>query len=302
MTEHFPVIDEIDHSILMHREAHFGGLFSEMIDYYRAEKKGVQPEFTLKRIEELAALEAASKENLAPLLLSGEEAEKVGDSKAIYKNLRDIYDVDQPKLLYPQLIADLILSEDEEPHKEIEAIIEQKQKIVPWLIDVLKKQEFNDPLFPGYGYVHDYVVECLGKIGDKKAIISLFEEIGQGDFFADDQIVHALYQIGDSARDFLLRVLEGKPLNEDNEKAAIALVCFQEDPLVSAKCLDLLEDPQVVADLSLSIYLILVCAGLKDPEKRARFRSFSESLPKNSPLRQDAAVVMRKWENPETTG
>lgn len=297
MMEHFPVIDEIDHAILMHREAHFGGLFSEMIDYYRAEKKGVQPEFTLKRIEELAALEDSSKENLAPLFLSGEEAEKVGDSKEIYKNLRDIYDVDRPKLLYPQLIADLILTEEEEPREEMEAIIQQGQKIVPWLIEVLKKQEFNDPLFPGYGYAHDYVVQCLGKIGDKRAIISLFEEIGQGDFFADDQIVHALYQIGDSARDFLLRVLEGKPLNEDNEKAAIALVSFQEDPLVSAKCLDLLEDPQVAADLSLSLYLMLVCGGLKDQEKRNRFRVVFEALPKNSPLRQDAEMVIQQWKS-----
>ena len=55
--EHFPLVDALDHEILMHRDAHFGGLFSVMIDYYQTEGKGVQPQFSLQRIEKLQQLE-----------------------------------------------------------------------------------------------------------------------------------------------------------------------------------------------------------------------------------------------------
>ena len=205
--EQFPLVDAVDHDILMHRDAHFGGLFSIMLDYYKNGGKGVQPEFNLSRIEKLDALEKQLKQNLAALFLSAQEVEKVADSRQLYQRLRAIYDVKNPKNLYPQLIADLILSEEEEPKKEMDAIVSEKDKIVPFLIELLRNEELYNPLFPGYGQAPFLAGQCLGKIGDKRAIISLFEMLGQGDFFADDQIIQALKMIGPPARDFLLQIL-----------------------------------------------------------------------------------------------
>ena len=37
----FPLTDELDHAILMHKDVHFGGNFSLMIEYYKEEGKGV---------------------------------------------------------------------------------------------------------------------------------------------------------------------------------------------------------------------------------------------------------------------
>jgi hypothetical protein len=297
MNENFPMIDVIDHNILMHRDAHFGGLFSVMLDYYEKDGKGVQPEFDIPRIQRLAELEGQIKENLAGLFLSGEEAEKVGEARTAYKNLRDIYDIAKPKLIFPQLIADLVLSEEEDPKQEIEAVVNQKERIVPWLIEVLRKKEFSDPLFPGYGFATSLVVECLGRIGDKKAIISLFEELGQGDFFSDEQVVYALHKIGEPARDFLLRVVAGRPLTEDNERAAIGLVAFQDDQIVAEKCFELLQDPDIQKDGCLSVYLVLACAGMTDPVKQSLFREMANRLSSSSLLRKDMEVVINGWSN-----
>ncbi len=111
--EQFPLIDAIDHQILMHRDAHFAGQFDIMLHYYRKEGKGVQIEFDLPRIERLAHLQEQQNVNLAALFLAGEEIEKIADSKEAYQKLRAIYEVKSTKNPIPRLIADLILSEEE---------------------------------------------------------------------------------------------------------------------------------------------------------------------------------------------
>lgn len=294
--EQFPLVDAIDHEILMHRDAHFGGLFPIMLDYYRQEKKGIQPEFDIARIERLAALEDQVKQNLAAIFLAAPEMQKVADSREAYQRLRAIYEVKNPKTRYPRLIADLILSEEEEPEAEIASIAAEKDKIVPALIDLLSSEELYDPLFPGYGQAPFLAVECLGRIGDKRAIISLFETLGHGDFFADEQIVKALKTIGKPARDFLLHVVKGHPITEDNEKAAIALIAFKEDAEVANCCFDLLQKTDVQKDPCLPTYLVLACLGLEDPIKRESFKQMAQDTKLPSLLREDIKGVIHDWE------
>ncbi len=294
--ENFPIVDSLDHEILMHRDAHFGGQFSIMLDYYKLGGKGVMPEFDLPRLERLAALEKDLKQNLAALVLEGSEAQKVADAREAYRKLRAIYEIKKTTTPYPRLLADLILTEDEEAESEIAAIAAEKDKIVPPLIDLLRSEELYDPLFPGYGQAPSLLVKCLARIGDKRAIISLFEAIGQGDFFADELILKALQAIGDPAREFLLRVILGRPLNEDNEKAAIALLVFKDEDHVAETCFDLLQQPDIRKDPCLPTYLVLICAGLKDPEKRLAFRELAkqENLPRD--LREDMKTIIHDWE------
>lgn len=292
--ESFPLIDAIDHEILMHRDAHFGGLFSIMLDYYRNEGKGVQPDFDITRIEKLKALEEQLKENIAALFLSSDEMQKIADAREAYQKFRDIYDIQNPKSIHPRLIADLILTEDLEGENEIAAVAAEKGLIVSALIELLQKEELYDPLFPGYGQAPSLIVQALEKIGDKRAIIALFEAIGQGDFFADEQILKALKEIGTPAKEFLLRVLHGRPLNEDNEKAAIAIIAFKDDPEVASACFQMLQEPDVLADPCLSTYLVLACVGLQDPQKRAEFKALSEQT-KSKTLREDIKGVVHGW-------
>jgi HEAT repeat protein len=294
--DEFPLIDAIDHEILMHRDAHFGGLFSIMLDYYRTGGKGIQPEFDLSRIEQLAGLEQQLSENLAAIFLTGSEATKVAEAREAYKRLRAIYEIKQPKTLYPQLIADLILSEEENPQSEIEAIVAQKAAIVPFLIDLLKSEIFTDPLFPGYGQAPLLAAQCLAEIGDKRALFSLFEALGQGDFFADEQIIRALKAIGEPAREFLLRIINSHTITIDHEKAAMALVSFKDNAEVAEQCFSLLKRVDILADPCLPTYLALISAGLQDRTKREEFIQMANQSDLPKALREDMKAVVHEWQ------
>lgn len=292
--EGMPLSDALDNIILMHRDAHFGGKFDIMLDYYINEGKGVNPEFDLERIHALIKIEKELKKDLAPLLLSGVDAEKVADAKTSYKKLRALYEKERPEYKNMRLIADLILSEDLEPEAEIEAIVKEKSTIVPALIELLKNEEFYDPLYPGYGLAPALAAKCLGLIGDKRAIISLFEAMTQGDFFDEDAALSALRAIGEPAKEFLLKVLYGRPLNEDNERAAVALIAFKEDEQVSKACLEMLKDPSVRKDIPLATYLILACEGLKD---KADQQAFIEIGKTSKAFSLDVQAVAKTWQS-----
>lgn len=293
--EGMPVANAQDNDILMHRDAHFGGKFDVMLEYYVNEGKGVNPDFDLERIHALAKIEKEMKTDLAPLLLSGNDAEKVADAKNAYKKLRQLYEKPRPETKNMRLIADLIVSEEQEPEKEIEAIIQEKGAIVPALMELLKSEEFYDPLFPGYGLAPALAARCLGLIGDKRAIISLFEVMGQGDFFDEDAALAALKAIGAPAKEFLLKVVHGRPLNEDNEKAAIALIAFKDEEDAAKACLEMLKDPQVRKDVPLATYLILACEGLKKAEDREFFQNLSKDAVTPTILAQDIKAVAKIW-------
>lgn len=291
----FSATNSDDHAILMHRDAHFSGNFDFMIDYYQQEGKGINKEFELQRIKELAAYEAATQENLSAKLLSGAEMEKISRAKKSYKTLRDLCEMAQPKDIRPRLIADLILSEDEDPETEISTIVAARGAIVPLLIELLTSEDFADSLFPGYGLAPQLAARCLGKIGDKRAIISLFESIGQGDFFNEDCILEALEEIGLPAKEFLLKVVHGRPLNFDNERAAIALVHFRNDPVVAQTCLQMLLSKDTWQDLALATHLILACEGLTEEEDRQKLLSLVEDQKFPKMLIQDIKLLQKNW-------
>lgn len=290
--------NENDTAILMHRDAHFGGSFPIMIDYYQRGGKGISPDFELSRILELAEEEKLTGGNLAALLLSPRDIEEVKNAKDSYQTFRDLYAVKAPKSPYPVMIADLVLSEDEEPIKEQEAIIAEKSAIVPSLIALINSEDMYNPLFPGYGKAPTLAAYCLGKIGDKRAIIALFENLGKDSFFEDEISINALKAIGAPARDFLLKVLQGSPINEDNEKAAIALVSFDPDPVIAKTCLDMLLRIDLKKDAFFATYLILACEHLEDPISRETFETFA-AKPLSKELQMDCQTVLKAWKTRE---
>lgn len=290
-----PLANAQDNAILMHRDAHFGGKFDVMLEYYLNEGKGVNSEFDMERIHTLAKLEKETKTDLAPLLLSGVEAEKIALAKDYYKKLSALYEKPKPESKNMRLVADLILSEESIPEKEIEAIVQEKSGIVPALIEILKSEELYDPLFPGYGFAPALAAQCLGLIGDKRAIISLFESMSQGDFFDEDIVLNALKAIGEPAQEFLLKVMHGRPLTEDNERAAIALIAFKDEEKVSKACLEMLKDPQVRKDIPLATYLILACEGLKNEQDRHDFTNLARDPTVDKLLKQDIQAMIKLW-------
>lgn len=305
VTEEFPLYDAADIAILMHREAHFGGKFEFMLEYYEHGGKGVQPEFEISRIHALHHLEQRIGTNLAPLMLLGPDAEKIAASKDAYKKLRTLYEISDKKKQsaaseYPKLIADLILAEDEEPEAEMAAIVAQKGAIIPALIHLLRSEEFHDPVYPGYGLAPALAAKCLGKIGDKRAIVALFESIGNEDFVFEELSLTALREIGDAAKEFLLKVLHSRPINYDNERAAIALLQFKDDPEVMDTCFTMLKELDLKKHTVLATYLVLACEGLKDQKSRKEFQTLAKAASTPKMLQPDFKTILQHWEQEKT--
>lgn len=238
------LLDGEDIDILMHRDAHFSGQFSFMITYYEEEGKGVSPAFTLKRIKELASVEEQSGENLAGIYLSGPEADRIAQSREMYQSLRSVYE-EEAHDTRPKLMADLILSEEEDPFQEIKAIVEEGEAMLPLLHELIGATTFYDPVFPGYGHAPQLAAKCLGEICHPDSIIPLFEAMDRYGFGMEEASIEALYRIGESAKTFLLQRISSRPFNTDNEKAAAALAHFKEDPSVAQEALKLLQDPEL---------------------------------------------------------
>ncbi len=191
------------------------------------------------------------------------------------------------------LLAELILSNEENP-PVIDEIINRKAEAVKPLIDILRDEDYYDSLFPGFGLIPNIATEILGKIGDKRAIIALFEEINRGDFFDDEIIFKAFKGIGEPAEEFLLKVLHAKPFTIDNEKAAQALHVFN-DEKVAKSCFELLKSLDFKKDSIFAGYLIYNCEPLLGTPEENAFRSLAESdkYPKN--LKPDFNSILQSW-------
>lgn len=293
--EDLPLTDSIDQAILMHRDAHFSGSFDIMLNYYKQPNKGVCLDFDLDKIIALADLEREMGTNLSALILQGSDAEKVAKAKTAYKKLRQVYENPTKDKKYVLLIADLILAEEEEPTKEIEAIVAEKGNIVRSLIELLRSEDFKDPLMPGYGKAPLLAAKCLGLIGDKRAIISLFETLGEDDFFDEDIELAALKAIGEPAKEFLINVLKARPLNVDNEKAAIGLIQFKDDKEVSEIAFKTLQEIDLKKNLTLATYLVLACENINQTPYKQAFIEFSKNPSLDRMLRQDILSIIKEW-------
>jgi len=295
---HFPIADVVAHDVLMHRDVHFGGSFDIMLKYYSTEGNGIHHEFDDGDIEQLRALEKELGFDLAPLILQGHEAEKVSRAKKAYQKLRDVYELrDSPEKHTVRLLADIILSEEEIPSKEIDAIVAEGERMTASLIELLTAEDFYDELFPGYGMAPAFAAMCLGKIGDEKAIRPLFESIGKGDFLVEENIFGALRNLGKPAKEFIVSIVKSVPITVDNERAAMALLQFKDDPAVAVACLEALQGLSMREHPILALHLILACENLVGSEERRSFVGIFESSTTPEHLRVDMNAIIRSWKS-----
>ncbi len=289
-----PLLDELDLEILMHRDAHFGGNFGIMIEYYENEGVGAMPDFEIDRIIELQAIQDELGEDLSAKLLPMPAFEEITKAKELYQKFQDVYD--QKNAGVATLISDLILTEDEEPIAEITAIIEQGEKMVKPLIALIDSTDFYNPLYPGYGRTPAFAAVCLDKIGDPKAIPHLFGALGGENLDLEEIFISSLVAFGEPAKTFLLKRLTGKPLNKDNLNAAIALAFFPLDSEIAKTALTLLHDKNNLTNEAFAPYLICLTEGLTDPTDRKAFEAITKepSFPKE--LRLDGETILHSWQ------
>lgn len=282
--------DELDSEIIMHREVHFGGSFELMLDYYLGSGKGIQDHFDVRRIEFLKMWEETNGENLAPLLLTGSEAEEIARAKKAYKELRDLYLKKEGTHL---LIADLILTEDEEAEAEVAAIVKEGKKMTSPLIDLLKSEPFYSPLYPGYGHAPFLAAKCLGKLGDEHVALLLFEMLEEGTFSDETMVMRALEAVGDSAKKLLLRQLLRTPSDTLSTRAALALSNFPGDEEVERAALEVLRRPETRQNEILASYLVLLFEQAT-PALQKEFIALSKEVwPKS--VQEDFSLIQRSW-------
>jgi hypothetical protein len=84
--ESFPLYYSEDAMILMHRDSHFGGSFQVMLEYYHQNGIGTLEEIPIHRIEELATFEINYGSNIAALLLTSQDAERIAQARQLYRS------------------------------------------------------------------------------------------------------------------------------------------------------------------------------------------------------------------------
>lgn len=257
--EFMDLTDHIDHLIIMHRDSHFSGLFEEMVNYYKNDNNiGIHPDIELERIYELNYYENKTGVNLSDLLLNQEEKEKVIQAKKAYQDLKKIYEIEETSSS-PRLIADLIFSEEEEPQEILDKIIGSQKTLLPDLLRILKWDEAYDSLFPGYGYAPYFVLQALMQIKDPQTIVPLFETLKRDPFIGDEAIVSALYAQGNEAKSFLIKIMKGRPITQDNSYAAYALSVFSPDKDIENEALTLLKNAEIWKENTFCSYLLPLC-------------------------------------------
>jgi hypothetical protein len=292
--ENIPLVDHLDNEILMHRDTHFGGQFLIMLEYYEKEGKGSRPEFDHQRILALAKIEQKCGQNLSEILLQEPSRQLVKKAQLAYQQLKEVYTISSPNS-HLKLITDLILSEEEDPREEIAEITKQGPAIIDDLLLVFNNEDYYNPLFPGYGFTPELVARCLGLLKSSKAIQPLFEKIARVDFFIEDALLEALCTIGIPSKNFLLNALQQLPFNDDNEKAAVALIHFRDHNDVASKVLNLLilnvfhEHPNIIG------HLIIICESLVCPIKRKQFATLQNCSNFPEMLKQDIKEITQRW-------
>ncbi len=237
----FGVIEEEDRRILLHRESHFGGSFPVMLEYYeRGDARGIHDEISLSRIAFLADVEKRLGRDIAPLILSGADAEKIAWSKKMYGDIQKTAQ-DNPQA---SLYSTLILHEEEElqfTDKEL-MMLAQKPSI---LIMLASSDEFRDELAPGYGKAPFEAIRLIGrlKIKDAKEPLLRLLSIAEGE--EEEELLIALSSLGDELLEQACSFLSSKPLTPFHEKMALLLLQFLPDPRVAVCAAKLLLDKEI---------------------------------------------------------
>ncbi len=293
--EEHPLIEAEDVDILQHRDAHFSGQFSVMINYYKNAGLGVNEDIDLSRIEHLAYIEREKEQNIAALFLTGADMERVAKARNTYRNLKDLYAIKKAQNLQPYYVANLILAEKDDLEAAKKVVIDEGKSIVPSLLALVNSEDFYDPLYPGYGLAPMHAVQCLGKIADPESLVSLFGYMANVEPEFEEVLLKALHSFGDVALDFLRKVLVTRPLSNDNERAAVALSAFAADEVSAKICLEQLQKEEVQSTPSLCSYLLLACEFLKEPSDRAAFKELCDCPALSSHL-YDMKWLIALWE------
>ncbi len=286
-----PFLNTIDLEILMHKDAHFGGSFDVMIEYYQSDGIGVQEDFDIERIQELASFDNTS--HLSAEVLPELAINDVLFSKELYKKFRHCYEGDD---LLLKKLADLILTESWDPKEEIDALAAFNERAIKPLVEILTQDHFYNPLNPGYGRAPINIALTLKKIGSHEAIPYLFQALGKS-FSIDEILIQTLISFGHKGEDFLRARLAATPYTKDNYFAAMALSSFPTSPETAKLALSLISLKESIPHSAYFSYLICICEGLEADSDRKIFIELSKNDQLSKDISSEMALIASFWKN-----
>ncbi len=92
-------------------------------------------------------------------------------------------------------------------------------------------------------------------------------------------------------------MLHAKPINQDNERAAIALDLFKDDPEVAIACFKTLKELNLEEHQVLATYLMLACEGLANTPYKEEFLALIKSPKMPKLLKQDLQAIATHWQS-----
>jgi hypothetical protein len=286
-----PLLNTVDLEILMHKDAHFGGSFQVMIDYYENDGIGVQEDFELDRIKDLRDFDKDG--HLSSQVLPDASKNEVIFSSSLYKKFKESYEKKEP---LPPKISDLILSEKEIPTEEINALVAIAELSTQPLLEILEQDHFYNPLNPGYGRSPINASLALRKIQNNDTIPQIFQCLGKS-FNVDEAIINTLITFGKDGSDFLQERLESTPYTHDNYIAAMALSSFPLNDETATVALSLLKDEKTYKHKDYIPYLICICEGLSTTEQREEFIQLSQSKWVDVSVKREIKLIATFWSN-----
>ncbi|MCH9621847.1 MAG: hypothetical protein S4CHLAM20_12750 [Chlamydiia bacterium] len=290
--EDHPLLNTIDLEILMHKDAHFGGSFETMIDYYEQDGVGVQEEFDIDRIKELQAFDKEG--HLSNEVLPEMAKSEVIFSKDLYTKFKNCYE--QEDEILPHKIADLILSEEYHPEEEIKELAKFEDQAVKPLSEILLQDYFYNTLNPGYGRAPINAALCLKDLKNPDVVPFLFQALGKS-FVVDEAILEAITSLGSHAEQFLADRLKAAPYTNDNYIAAMALASFPISDETAKLALYQLGKKETFKHESFVSYLICICEGLETEEDRNSFIQLSKSQNISKNLIDEMQLIISFWKN-----
>jgi len=250
MSIDIPLLDETDGIIIAHKEAHFGGSFHAMIEYYTQDGIGVSEECPLHRIQELYYIEKNSDENLTAILLPHHKIQEIENAKTLYYRLKTINE--EATNVLAREIGELILTEEIYPESTIQKIVEFGDDAIEPLFTLIDADEMYSDLFPGYGLAPLNAIRALSKLSSLKILNKAFLLIGRHGFEYDEALTFCCAN-QPKAEEFAMHRLSQSP-SKDGEHASIILSKLQSEK-GAEKALTILESLPASEDNTYYIYL-----------------------------------------------
>ena len=262
-----PTLDELDVSLLMQKNIHFGGSFQEMLEYYQdVSLLEHRDDIDIDRVSYLKEVEDAGTD--LEELLDEQTLEEIEDKKSLYSQIEDqAADSNNPE---EQAIANLILCSEFDVEDEIITAANLGDDIVPYVLKIIERDDFYSKISPGQGRAPASAIRVLIALRDNSAILLLFSRMFNISTYTEGVFMQYFREFEAETKELIRRMLSGKTWSLDHERALSIATYLSFNQEIADECFAIIKDQsRCPKDEAYQTYLALVSNGDFDfPQNR----------------------------------